>query len=281
MTKTSPICILCSADSHCFDGALITLLSAQKETKRPLHIFFVTGEIKIKKKQYHALPESDLKFIESQLQRYNKNAKITCLDWTDELIEKLHQSKSFKTRFSPFSMMRLLADFHPELGDRVLYLDIDVVVTGDLEQIFDCDLEGNDVGMVRDEVGSHWLGKNYCNSGVILMDLKRLRENHDFDLVRKKLIKNFYFMPDQTAINRALKNKKKIMSPRFNDQHYLHEDTVIRHYCQWIKFSQFFRNVAKKPWDVEAFRKCYGPEIHRDIIEEYLALKEEYAKIKS
>ena len=35
--------------------------------------------------------------------------------------------------------------------------------------------------MVKDEVGSYWLGKNYCNSGVLLMDLTKLRENHHFD----------------------------------------------------------------------------------------------------
>ena len=108
-------------------------------------------------------------------------------------------------------MIRLLADYHPEFGDKLLYLDVDLVVTGDLYTVFSESLGDKDIGMVKDEVGSYWLGKNYCNSGVLLMDLTKLRENHHFDLVRHKINRNRYFMPDQTALNRGMKKYKKIL----------------------------------------------------------------------
>ena len=86
-------------------------------------------------------------------------------------------------------------------------------------------------------------------------------------------------MPDQTALNRGLKSNIKFMSPRFNDQHYLHEKTVIRHYCQWIKVhKKGIGNVAEKPWNVEKFKDRYGKDTHKEILDEYLKLKEEYKK---
>ena len=62
-------------------------------------------------------------------------------------------------------------------------------------------------------------------------------------------------------------------------QHYLHPDTVIRHYCQWIKVhSKGIGNVAEKPWNIEKFRKVYGNDTHKDILDEFLLLKEEFEK---
>ncbi len=203
------------------------------------------------------------------------------LDLTDDVNKYLAKSKNLFGKFSPYTLFRLISDYCPQFPDRLLYLDVDLVVTGDIYEVFNYSLEGKDIGMVKDEVGSHWLGKDYCNAGVLLLDLKQLRENHHLELAREKVLNNRYFMPDQTALNRGLKKYKKIMSPRFNDQHKLYPDTVIRHYCQWIKVhKKGIGNVAEKPWNVERFRKTYGPETHKDILDEFLLLKEEYNKGK-
>lgn len=274
--------LLFSLDDKCFDGLLITLLSAQKNTDHPINAFILTGDFKSKKKTYTSISQDKIDFIQSSIQKYNSGFRMSVYNLTEEAMRHFGKSKNLHGKFSPFALLRLLADFHPEFGDKLLYLDIDLVITGDLYKIYSLDLEDKDIGMVRDEVGSHWLGKDYCNSGVLLMDLKKLRENHHFDLVRKKVIKNFYFMPDQTALNRGMKKYKKILSPRFNDQHYLYEDTIIRHYCQWIKFRRFWlRNIAEKPWNVEKFRKLYGNEIHKDILDEFISLKQEYLNQKN
>lgn len=277
--KLDTINLLFCCDDKCFDGLLLTLLSAQRNTEHPINAFVLTGNFKTKKKEYFSIKEDKISFIEKTIQKYNDKSSIKLMDMTDEALKHFSKSRNLHGKFSPFALLRLLADFHPEFGDRLLYLDIDLVITGDLYKIYSFDLEGKDIGMVLDEVGSHWLGKDYCNSGVLLMNLKQLRENHHFDIVRKKVIKNFYFMPDQTALNRGMKKYKKIMSPRFNDQHFLHDDTVIRHYCQWIRISRFWlRNVAEKPWNFEKFEKIYGPEMHKEILDEFKALRDDFKK---
>ncbi len=279
MEDNTSINLLVCLDRNCFDGLLITLLSASKNTTHPLNVYIGTGHFKTKKKEFFPFEQKQTEFLETVIKKYNPNSQIHLLDMTDEVNEKLGKSVNLNGKFSPLSMVRLLSDQHEEFGDKLLYIDIDVVVTGDLYEIYSLDLTDKDVGMVIDEVGSHWLGKRYCNSGVVLMNLKRLRENKHFEIVRKKVIKNRYFMPDQTALNRGLKSNIKFMSPRFNDQHYLHEKTVIRHYCQWIKVhKKGIGNVAEKPWNVEKFKDRYGKDTHKEILDEYLKLKEEYKK---
>lgn len=279
MEDNTSINLLVCLDRNCFDGLLITLLSASKNTTHPLNVYIGTGYFKTKKKEFFPFEQKQTEFLETIIKKYNPNSQIHLLDMTDEVNEKLGKSVNLNGKFSPLSMVRLLSDQHEEFGEKLLYIDIDVVVTGDLYEIYSLDLTDKDVGMVIDEVGSHWLGKRYCNSGVVLMNLKRLRENKHFEIVRKKVIKNRYFMPDQTALNRGLKSNIKFMSPRFNDQHYLHENTIIRHYCQWIKVhKKGIGNVAEKPWNVEKFKDRYGQDTHKEILDEYLKLKEEYKK---
>lgn len=279
MEDNTSINLLVCLDKNCFDGLLITLLSASKNTTHPLNVYIGTGHFKTKKKEFFPFEQKQSEFLETVIKKYNPNSQIHLLDMTDEVNEKLGKSVNLNGKFSPLSMIRLLSDRHEEFGDKLLYIDIDVVVTGDLYDIYSLDLTDKDVGMVIDEVGSHWLGKRYCNSGVVLMNLKRLRENKHFEIVREKVIKNKYFMPDQTALNRGLKLNIKLMSPRFNDQHFLYVDTVIRHYCQWIKVhKKGIGNVAEKPWNVEKFRARYGQDTHKEILDEYLRLKEEFKK---
>lgn len=279
MANNEPINILFCLDKKCFDGLLITLLSAAKNTSHPLNVFIGTGHFESKEKSYFSFTKEQAQFIEKAIKKYNPENHITLIDLTDDVLKHLGKSKNLFGKFSPFTMIRLIADYRAEFGDRLLYLDVDLVITGDLYKVFSYDLQGKDIGMARDEVGSHWLGKNYCNAGVLLLDLKQLRENHHLDLARKKAINNKYFMPDQTALNRGLKKYKQILPPRFNDQHYLHEDTVIRHYCQWIKVhKKGIGNVAEKPWNTKRFRKVYGEDVHKDVLDEFLLLKEEYLR---
>lgn len=60
--------------------------------------------------------------------------------------------------------------------------------------------------MVRDNVGRHWIHKNYCNAGMILFDVDRTIKSKDKIIKAREMIRTVkMFMPDQTAINRAFK----------------------------------------------------------------------------
>lgn len=142
------------------------------------------------------------------------------------LEERFHGS--IDTRgFDISAMTRLFAaDVLPVTVDRILYLDCDTVVLGDLEPVWKANMGDALVGMVpeptvyREMKASIDLKKDdpYYNSGVLLMNLKGWREEH----VSKKLLEYYaakggsLFACDQDTINGALRGRIMPLSPRYN-----------------------------------------------------------------
>lgn len=61
-------------------------------------------------------------------------------------------------------------------SDRVLYLDSDIIVTGNLTSLFHIDLKGHSIGAV-DDVYAYEGRKSGFNSGVLLMDVAKWKED--------------------------------------------------------------------------------------------------------
>lgn len=79
------------------------------------------------------------------------------------------------------SYLRLLIpDLVPE--DRVIYLDCDTLVLQDLAELFSMDMQGHALAGAEDVSGGQGIdipmpdGEKYINSGVLLMDLAKLRQ---------------------------------------------------------------------------------------------------------
>lgn len=70
--------------------------------------------------------------------------------------------------------------------DRVVSIDLDTVVLGDVSPLWELDLGGCHVAMVREELLSHG-GRPYYNNGICLMDLARIREEGVDDLMIEEL----------------------------------------------------------------------------------------------
>ena len=85
------------------------------------------------------------------------------------------------------------ARYLPQEIERILYLDPDIVVNGRLEELYNTDIDGyllaaathvremmRKINVLR--LGMHEEG-TYINSGVLLMNLKQLREEQDYNKV--------------------------------------------------------------------------------------------------
>lgn len=118
-----------------------------------------------------------------------------------------------------------LASIIPDSYDRILYLDCDTIVRDNLMDFWAVDLEGYLVAGVRDTVDSFFLKKigmkpdeYYVNAGTILINLNSWRKEG----LEKKFInfirKHNGNVPhhDQGTINGVCRNRKRIISPRFN-----------------------------------------------------------------
>lgn len=96
--------------------------------------------------------------------------------------------------------------------ERVLYLDTDIIVKGDISTLYNTDFEGNYFVGCLDSTSDpeQRLGlKEYINSGVLLMNLRELRSENRMEPYWEKVSEPGYSLalPDQDALN-IIFNKK-------------------------------------------------------------------------
>ncbi len=126
------------------------------------------------------------------------------------------------------TLLRLLL---PEIlaEDRAIYLDCDLVVNLDLAELWNADIGGRSIaGAVDEGIGDTYSrskmrsvvgsDEDYLNAGVLVMDLKRIREEHelfsesmDYLDSRKNAI-----MLDQDALNHIFIGDKTVLDRKYN-----------------------------------------------------------------
>lgn len=180
-------------------------------------------------------------------------------------IENFHVTTSALIKFE-------LPNLLPYNLEKVLYLDGDVIVQKDLASIFNEDIENVYAGVVSDGPTSsaenfrkrHNLkNSSYFNSGVLLLNLKKMREEHISELLLEYKLKNYLterrFM-DQDTFNAVLKEKVKYLSFFYNLQHHVwvfNKKLVADHYNvrmvssknEWIREAFIIHYTHCKPWD--------------------------------
>lgn len=114
-------------------------------------------------------------------------------------------------------------------NDKVLYLDSDIIVQGSISELWNTDLSGyyaavvDDMGDMKTDQGSSLLGErihlsdeHYFNSGVMLLNLQKMRE----DGISKKLllyrVKEINYFMDQDAFNFVLQTNRIILPYTYN-----------------------------------------------------------------
>ena len=118
-----------------------------------------------------------------------------------------------------------LGSILPREVERVLYLDCDTLCHGNLKDFWNQDLGDNYCGAVTDAVGEHYYDlfemnktSRYCNSGMVLFDLKRWREDNMESKVAEYVRQHngFVFFMEQSVMNIVLQDKIKILHPQYN-----------------------------------------------------------------
>lgn len=246
-----------------FDGILISALSTIKHNKCPFHVYILT----MKYEDFSPFSESQRAFIEKIYQSANKKSKVFIIDVKEHFLKHLSNSANAKTDYTPYSFLRLFAD-RLDLPEKVLYLDTDTVVNGDLSELFNTDLKGFEYGAVLDYYGKYFMGYHYINSGVMLLNLPEIRKTGLFEKAVKLCAEKRLFLPDQTAIHRLTTNKL-ILPRKFNEQKdYNSDDTVIQHFTKTILWLPYFHTRNIKPWNT-ALVKEFLTDKYNDILNEY------------
>lgn len=141
-------------------------------------------------------------------------------------IEKMFPFHLNMDRGSMAQFARLfLSDILPGEWDRVIYLDCDTLIRGTLNALFETDMQRMVIAGVEDAFGRlHWkklgLGKGdvYVNSGMLLINLRRWREENIERQFREIILRKKGRIPqgDQGIINTVLKGKILKLPVRYN-----------------------------------------------------------------
>jgi len=178
-----------------------------------------------------------------------------------------------KTHVSRASYYRIaIPTVAPENAERVIYLDSDIVVIGDLVDLWKSDLEGKSIGAVFDinvdsvDFAKRWdlapSRLNYFNAGILVLDLKKIRAenkiNDAFDLLASQWDKLVY--DDQCLLNVLYWNDWKLLDPVWNFQRNMilpnleqtsfatPEEIPSGRRPKIVHFTQ-----TNKPWSVDAY----------------------------
>jgi Lipopolysaccharide biosynthesis proteins, LPS:glycosyltransferases len=264
-------------DLHAFSGIMMSLLSLAKENSNEvLAVYLLSGTFIDKKKHYASLGEKERSFLEGMVQTYQKGSRVYFIDCSDLFVKELGNSVNLKNLYTPYAFMRLLMDLIPSLPDIVLYLDYDTVILSSLHSLYGTPLEGKDFAIAPDQIESRYFLKAKFNTGVMLLNLKQIRQDGCFKKARKAVNSKLMLMPDQTALNAVPLAKKVILETKYNDHVTLHDDTVIRHYTHALVWTPVVHVINVKPWNFSEYAKTYPDEPHQELFTLYKNFKKEY-----
>ena len=271
--------ILFCGNDKVFDGALTCALSIMKrsELSEPLRFYMLTMDVSHIKPEYLPISDDQVDFFNEVIKKYDPENSVVKFDVTELYNEEFAGSPNESAYCSPYTLIRLLADRVEGLPDKILYLDIDVMFNRDINLLYSVDIEGVEYAAARDHYGKYLISPNYVNAGVMLWNLKMMRETGLLVRARELIRKKKLTFADQSAIIRST-TKKKMLPQKFNDQKFLHKHTVVRHFSKRLFWLPYPHTANIKQWHVDKVRKIFKYTQFDDILDEYLELKEKFRR---
>lgn len=237
-----------------FEGVFLSATSVARRSGAPVRISVFTMDGRSEDLSYVPFSKDHTSIINAAIKTFDERNEAAVYDLTEQFEKAFGGGKNLKNEFTPYALLRLLADDEKVAPcDKAIYLDADTMACGDIEELWNTDVSDYEYAAALDRLGKFWVARNYCNSGVLLLNLKKIRETGMFAKCRKLIKTKRFFMPDQTAIHRSA-TARLYLDTRFNEQRSVKPDTVIKHFnrgIKWLPFPHFF-NV--KQWDRKAVR---------------------------
>jgi lipopolysaccharide biosynthesis glycosyltransferase len=146
--------------------------------------------------------------------------------FSDTLMRLSHTTK-------PTCYRLLLGEILPQY-EKCIYLDSDIIVRADLAELFSTDLEGCCLAGIKDvdfndplknhderykETGLS-AKSGYINTGVLLMNLKKIRDDKMTEIFLREIKKGYLFQ-DQDVLNITCLNKIRHLPVKYNLMNYL------------------------------------------------------------
>lgn len=241
--------ILFCGNAGVFDGMLTGMLSILKrtESKEPFTFYVFTMTLTRIKDNYTPVTAEQAEFLEKVVRAYNGENRIRLIDVTELYEKEFAHCPNENAYCSPYTLIRLLADLVDGMPDKLLYLDADILFNRDVHLLYDTDVSEYEYAAGRDHYGKYLIQPNYINAGVLLFNMKKMRETGIFGKARDWLRKKKLVFADQSALIRST-TRKKMLPQRFNDQKFLHKHTVVRHFSKRLFWLPYPHTDNIKQW---------------------------------
>lgn len=270
--------ILLCGNGKVFDGALSELISITNKTKEDINCYIFTANLTRIKPAYTAIEDQQIEFLNKVIKTKNPNNNVEKVDVTDLYEKEFGNCKNENAYCTPYTLLRLLADLVPNMPDKLLYLDIDMMLNDDIAKLYNTDISYYEYAAVKEKYGHWFLHWDYINAGMLLFNMKKVRETgllaKSRDLIRNKKM----LFADQDAVYWS--TTKKLLLPRkFNEQaRFNRKDTVICHFCKRLILRPYPQIENYKQWNVEKVHKLLRCHAFDNDLNEYLKWKEQYTR---
>ena len=137
--------VLYCGDKNIEDGLIISVLSLLKNVNTNINVYVLT--INSNEWKIDGVTDKCIEVLDEKMKLINKENGIKKIDIT-EIFEKEVPDQNMKTRFTPCCMLRLFADEIPEIPDKILYLDNDVICRKDCQEFYNQDMEKYEIARI-------------------------------------------------------------------------------------------------------------------------------------
>ena len=145
---------------------------------------------------------------------------VQCIDVSNQRFFR-QNGPNMNSRYTYMALMKVTyAKLFPQY-DRILSLDVDTIVVDDISELWDLKLDGIPgtstyyMAGVREPYKSRD-GYLYINSGVLMFNLKALRETHMDQTLIDVLNEIRYTFPEQDAINKKCQGRMLMIPEEYN-----------------------------------------------------------------
>lgn len=246
--------IFISADDNYIQAAQVMLTSFFMNNRIECHnIYFM----------YCSVREDNLRLLQKLV--IKNNAIFIPVHIQTSMFEAFMQTDRFPVEVY---FRLLIPKLVPEKEERAMWMDVDLVVNGELDEFYYQDFEGKEFVACRDICNRpeklRLLGCSekaiYINSGVLLFNISQMK---------KYCIGNYYkfyqdhedaiFWPDQDILNGMFEGKIKILDCdlynvqvsnwRFKNQYDLEQAAIIHYTGESKPWFKTYTNAAARMWD--------------------------------
>ena len=163
----------------------------------------------------------------------DRNVNVSILEQKEIDLFYIRDTHVSKTSLLKYYIPRELKDL-----DKVLYVDSDIMVLHDLTKLYNTDIEGKYLAAVKDP---SWFFENthvvqlnleergfYFNSGVMLMNLAKMRQDNLIEKLEDYTNNNFRTYMDQDAFNVVVGNDVKLLDVENNTMNFFFEHNDMK-----------------------------------------------------